>query len=332
MRSGYRERDHRRIAVIGTAVILSVVLASMGIRSLPIVAGGASYNALFVDAGGLKTGDRVVVSGVALGSVSTIAISGAAVKVNFTIESPMRLGLETTAQIATATVLGAKELRVVPRGDGSMAGGDTIGIDRTLAPYDLTDALGDFATTSDDIDTDQLADSMRVLSETLSDTPDDLGATLDGVARLSETVASRDRSLRELLDNSNTVTAVLAERSEQVNALVLDSNSILLELLSRQQTLDQLFRNIDALAVELTGLVDDNQAEIGPTLDHLNSVLAVLIENRDDIALAIERLGPYVTQLGEAVASGPFFSSYIQNLIPGQIIEPFVSGALEATR
>ena len=63
--------------------------------------------------------------------------------------------------------------------------------------------------------------------------------------------------------------------------------------------------------------------------DDLAAVLAVLERNRDNIALAIDRLGPYATELGEAVASGPFFNSYIQNLLPMQIIEPALTRALD---
>ena len=46
------------------------------------------------------------------------------------------------------------------------------------------------------------------------------------------------------------------------------------------------------------------------------------------MAEAIQRLGPYATELGEAVASGPFFNSYIQNLLPMEVVEPALNDAL----
>ena len=121
---------------------------------------------------------------------------------------------------------------------------------------------------------------------------------------------------------------MLSQRSDQLNTLVLDANAVLGELQARRDAVSSLFAEVSALATELTGLVHDNETQLAPTLDQVNSVLGILRGNNDNIAAAIQRLGPYMTELGEAVASGPFFNSYIQNLIPGQIIEPFVQAAL----
>ena len=63
--------------------------------------------------------------------------------------------------------------------------------------------------------------------------------------------------------------------------------------------------------------------------ESVDAVLDVLTRNRENIALAIARLGPYATELGEAVTSGPFFNSYIQNLLPTELIEPALTDALE---
>ena len=38
-------------------------------------------------------------------------------------------------------------------------------------------------------------------------------------------------------------------------------------------------------------------------------------------------LGNYAMSLGESVSSGPFFKSYIANLLPGQFVQPFIDAA-----
>lgn len=317
-----------RLGVIGTIVILLAVLVAFEFRSLPFVASGSSYSALFTDTGGLKAGDNVRVAGVTSGNVTSIDIEGATVVVGFTVDETISLGEGTRAEISTETLLGTKELRILPGGAGRLRTGTVIGLEDTNSPYNLTDALGDLTETSDSINTDQLAESMRTLSDTLEQTPDDLRAAVDGVAKLSDTVNSRDESIRQLLTNAERTTAVLAERSGQINLLILDANNILGELDSRRLAVETLFANTAALSDQLTGLVQDNEEQLAPTLTRLQSILDVLRTNKDSIAAAIEGLGPYVTQLGEAVASGPFFNSYIQNLIPGQIIAPLVDEAL----
>lgn len=325
----FRDMNPTRVGVIGTVVLIVLVLCALNIRSLPLFDSGSTYRARFVDAGGLNTGDAVQVSGKDAGRVLDIVIDHDAVAVTFTVDQRVTLGTDTTVDIATATALGARHLRVRPAGPGRLEPGSTIDLDRTTAPYQLTDALGDLADTAAELDADQLRTSMRVLSDTLRETPDDVGAAVDGVMRLSETVAGRDASLRELLTHAEQVTAVLAERSDAIDSLIVDADLVLGELDRRRAALDTLFANVDALSVEISNLVADNEAQLTPTLTKVNAVLAVLERNRDNIALAIERLGPYATELGEAVASGPFFNSYIQNLLPMQIIEPALTRALD---
>ncbi|MEE2058902.1 MCE family protein [Rhodococcus artemisiae] len=318
-----------RVGVVGTAAIIVVVLCTLNLQSLPFVDAGNTYRARFVDAGGLNTGDVVQVSGKGAGRVTDIEIDHDAVAVTFTVTDDVTLGIDTTVEIATATALGARHLRVRPAGAGLLDPDTTIDVDRTTAPYQLTDALGDLTETAAELDAEQLRTSLNVLSDTLRDTPDDVSAALDGVMRLSDTVASRDESLRDLLRHAEEVTTVLAERSTAIDSLILDADRILAELDRRRSSLDTLFANVQALSVEVGNLIVDNAAQLEPTLQKVNSVLEILTRNRDDIALAIQRLGPYATELGEAVASGPFFNSYIQNLLPAQVIEPALTAALE---
>ncbi|WP_241385532.1 MCE family protein [Rhodococcus sp. CH91] len=325
----FREKNPVRVGVVGTIVLVVLVLGALNIHSLPFFDAGATYRARFVDAGGLSTGDTVQVAGKDAGRVKDIDIDHDAVAVTFTVDRAVTLGTDTTVEIATATALGARNLRVRPAGPGRLEDGATIDLDCTVAPYQLTDALGDLTDTTAAVDTEQLRESMRVLSDTLRETPDDVGAALDGVTRLSETLASRDESLRSLLTHAEQVTAVLAERSDAIDALVVDADRILGELYQRRTALDSLFANIEALSAEISNLVADNEAQLEPTLGKVNAVLAILERNRESIALAIERLGPYATELGEAVASGPFFNSYIQNLLPMQVVEPALTAALE---
>lgn len=323
-----RGRNTLRLGIIGTVLVLAVVLAAVQVSSLPFVSAAASYRALFLDTGGLRVGAPVRIAGVDAGRVTDIAIAGAAVAVSFRVDAPTPLGNRTRVDIATATVLGAKNLRVTPQGDDPLAPGATIGTESTTSPYQLVEALGDLTDRTEEIDTDRLAESLRVLTSTLRETPDDVQATVDAVGHLSATVADRDESLRDLLASAEQVTGVLAQRSDRITTLLGDANTVLGELDSRRRMVDTLFDNVTALSTQLSGLVADNEARIAPTLTSVQSVLAVLQQNRESIASAIERLGPYITELGEAVSSGPFFNSYIQNLIPGQVIAPFVAAAL----
>ncbi|MGB7235333.1 MAG: MlaD family protein [Rhodococcus sp. (in: high G+C Gram-positive bacteria)] len=328
MNQRVRDRNTVRLGVVGTILAVLVTVVATHVSSLPIVSAGTVYSGVFRDTGGLVVGGDVEVAGVVVGKVTDIDIDSDTVVIAFTISGDVELREDSRLSIPTQTVLGTKNLRIDPGIRGRLDPGAQIGLDNTTSPYQLTDALGDLTSDVTELDTDELADAMRVTTDVLEQTPAGLAAAVDGVGRLSATIASRDESLRSLLATAEQVTSVLATRSEQIDTLIVDADTILGELNRRRAVVDRLFDSVTALAQQLSGLVADNEAQLGSTLASLDSVLEVLEENRTNIGEAIADLGPYITQLGEAVSSGPFFNSYIQNLIPGQIISPFIRAAL----
>ncbi|MFH5228532.1 MCE family protein [Antrihabitans spumae] len=310
--------------IVGIVVGLAIVVATLQYEKLPFIHSGIAYTANFADAGGLVTGDQVEVAGVNVGKVENIELDGTAVLVEFTVSEGIELGDRTTAAIKTNTVLGRKSLFVTPDGSGAIDADDTIPLDRTTSPYSLNDALGDLSNTIRDLDTDQLNTTLDTLTAAFKDTPAPLREALDGVTRLSQSINARDESLRELLTKAKGVTQVLADRGEQVNALLVDGNQLLGELDLRRTAISELITNISAVSQQLTGLVADNEAQMKPTLDKLNSVLALLQQNKDNLAQALEGLGPYALALGEQVGSGPYFQAYVSNFGSGEVIRTMV--------
>ena len=68
------------------------------------------YQALFSEAGGLAVGNDVTVSGIKVGSVSSIELDNGDALVGFTIDGKYALGSDTTAHIRTGTLLGERVL------------------------------------------------------------------------------------------------------------------------------------------------------------------------------------------------------------------------------
>jgi phospholipid/cholesterol/gamma-HCH transport system substrate-binding protein len=62
-------------------------------------------------------------------------------------------------------------------------------------------------------------------------------------------------------------------------------------------------------------------------LQKLNSVTAMLERNRDNIAKALPGLAKFEITQGEAVANGPFYQAYVPNLVPAQMLQPFLDYA-----
>jgi phospholipid/cholesterol/gamma-HCH transport system substrate-binding protein len=319
------ERNRMVVGAVGILVVVLAVIATFSYDRLPFIKGTSDYSAYFSEAGGIKPGSDVRVSGLSVGKVSGVHLQGTKVLVDFTVRDGVDLGDRTEAAIKTETVLGSKMLEITPRGHGELTG--TIPLERTKSPYDLPTALGDLTTTISALDTTQLSSALTTLSETFKDTPPDLKIALEGVARFSDTLNHRDAQLRNLLGNATKVTAVLAKRSDQIASLVVNTNALLSEILAQRNSVDALFNNITAVSQQISGLVADNRTQLKPAVDKLNGVLGILDNRKQELQRVFYLLRRYAMSFGEVLGSGPFFKASLVNLLPGQFAQPFIDSA-----
>ncbi|MCK8672408.1 MCE family protein [Rhodococcus sp. HM1] len=324
----YRSANLIRNGIIGTVLITCILLVGLQAQAFITAATTLPYRARFVEAGGLRAGDDVVVSGVEVGTVSKVSLLDGDALVEYSVDSSVRLGSATTAHIKTGSLLGKRILTLVSDGPGLLRPNEVIPTDRTSSPYSLTDAVGDLTTNVSGIATDAVNRSLDLLSTTLERIEPQLGPTFDGLTELSRSLNDRNESLRDLLTATRDVTGILADRSAQVNTLILDANTLVAVLAERRQAIVDLLANTAAVSEQLSSLVADNEAELAPTLDRLNSVAALLEENRDNIAAALPGLAKVALTQGEAVSGGPFYNAFVANLVDGHMIQPFVDQAL----
>jgi phospholipid/cholesterol/gamma-HCH transport system substrate-binding protein len=310
----FRDMNPVPIGVISIIVLIAMIVLSFNLTKLPF-ASGHSYSAAFSEAAGLRPGDQVQIGGVVVGKVSGVSLEGTHVKVDFRITNgSAHLGSQTTASIEIATLLGNKYLAVKPQGPGSWPSGREIPVSRTTSPYDVEPALQGLASTVGKINTKQLATALNSLSATFRDSPKPLRSTLAGLSRLSRTIASRDAALHTLLQHTATVTGVLAQRRTQFAQLLGDGNQLLTMLDRRRQVISDLLVNTEDLATQLSGLVQDNQQDIGPLLAHLHGVLSTLNNNQANLTKIIQGLYVFVRGEVDATGAGPWFDGTAINV------------------
>ncbi|WYY09585.1 MCE family protein [Gordonia hydrophobica] len=301
--------------MIGVLITAMIVIMAMQMDRLPYLAQVSTYDVYFDDAGGLVNGDIVLVAGVNVGTVEGITLAdtdqGMKAKVRFRLNDTVVMGERTRASIKTETVLGRRNLTITPIGTGRIRPGGEIPVESTVSPYSLTDALDDATNTLDETDTDQLNKALETLTETFSKTPANVGGAVEGVSRLSKAIADRDNALNDLLKRARGVTEVVGQRSGQVRQMLIDANALLGELNLRREALRQIITGTRDVTAEITRFVTDNNDQLKPVLDKFNGVLDILNDNEDNFSKAIDRLGPYANILGEAVSSGPYFSSLV---------------------
>lgn len=325
----FQERDPVRIALVVTIAVGLVVVTLVRWHSLPLVGGGFEHTAYFAEAGGLKEGDDVLVSGLTVGKVESIALDGTRVKVDFEItRDDVHLGSRTKAAIVTMTLLGRAGLEVTSGGEGQL--GDTaIPVSRTSSPYDLTSALSDLTTTSQRIDVEALAKALDTVSGTLTGTQDQIKSALDGVTGVAETISGHDAELRQLLDHASSVTGLLSERNSDITTLLDSGGQLLQQLNANQQLIVDLLNDATTLSQQIQTTISRLQEDTPPALKHLNEVVALLNDKKEQVDATIAGLYGYALELGEAVSSGPFFDAYIQNLTAPSSLAPVLSEVLQ---
>ena len=322
----FRDRNPVTIGAVSLTVIAALVFLAFNAQSLPLIGGGTVYRAQFSEAAGLKPDDPVRVAGVKVGKVESLALEDGAVTVEFRVKDAF-VGDRSEAAIKIETVLGAKYMALVPRGSQPLDPDDRIPVARTASPYDVVEAFADLSSTVQDIDTKQLASSFEVLSQTFSETPEEVRTSLRGLARLSDTIASRDAQLRELLSSTRKVTQVLADRNGEFTQLILDSNTLLTEVQKRRELIDSILTSTQDLAKQLSGLVADNRTTLTPALQQLSRVTDILSRNRAALAQTVDKLAPFVRVFANTLGNGRWFDSFVNDLIPTVVGAAVCSGA-----
>ena len=323
----YRGSQLVRAGFIGVVLIILVIAVGLQPERLLSWATAVRYQALFTEAGGLTVGNDVTVSGIKVGSVSSIKLDNGDALVGFTIDGKYALGSDTTAHIRTGTLLGERVLALDSEGSGTLDRDNAIPTSRTSSPYSLTDAVSELTANTAATDTDTLNQSLDTLAQTLDEVAPQLGPTFDGLSRLSQSLNSRNDSLAELLRTAGDVTGIFSERSRQVNALILNSNDLLAVLNERRYAITSLLANISAVSKQLSGVVADNEAELAPALERLNNVTGMLEKNRDNLAKMLPGAAKYYLTQGEIVSNGAYYNALIPNIQPAQLLQPFLDYA-----
>lgn len=310
-----RERNPVLVAIVSIALLVAAGLAAFNAKDLPVIGGGTGYTADFSEAAGLRSGNEVRVAGVKVGEVTGVKLDGAKVAVSFRVKDAW-VGDASTVAIAIKTLLGDKYLAVDPLGPRAQDPGDTIPLSRTTSPYDVTQAFQDLATTTGQLDSGKLAESLDAISGAFANTAPSVRKALTGVSALSKTISSRDSQLSRLLANTRQVTGTVSGQTQDVEALLRDGNLLLSEIGKRRQAIHGLLVGTQSLSAQISGLVDDDQKQLDPTLRALGHVTDLLLKNQDNLDRALKTAGPYTRLLGNTMGNGRWMDGYLCGLVP----------------
>ncbi len=322
------EGDNRiRNGLVGIIILALVIGVGQSFASVPMLFATPTYYAQFSDTGGLSPGDKVQIAGVTVGQVRSMDIDGDKVVIGYSLGGT-KVGTDSLAAIRTDTILGRKNMAIVPKGSTALKANGVLPLGQTTTPYQIYDAFFDVTKAASGWDTESVKRSLNVLSETIDQTYPNLSAALDGVARFSDTIGKRDEDIRKLLANANKIAGVLGSRSEQINELLVNAQTLLGAINERSYAVSMLLERVGRFSEQVTGFIDDNP-NLNKVLTQLNTISDVLVERKYDLVDTLVALSKFTGALAEAIASGPYFKVLLVNILPYQIIQPWVDAAFK---
>jgi phospholipid/cholesterol/gamma-HCH transport system substrate-binding protein len=316
-----------RVGALAIAVVILVVAVGQSFSSQPVVFATASYYAQFADSAGISKGDKVRIVGLDVGTVGDMSIDGDHILMKFTTGTHT-IGTESRVSIRTDTLLGKKVLEIEPRGRTPLRPNEALPLSQSTTPYQVYDAFFDVTKAAAGWNIDTVKESLNVLSSNINQTYPHLSAALDGVAKFSDIIAKRDDELKHLLAEARKVAGVLGDRSKQINVLLRNTQTLLASFNERGKAIAALLANVAAFSTQVQGLINDNP-NLHHLLEQLHRVTDVLAQHKNDLVAVLDTLRRYTAALSEAVGSGPYFKVMVGNLLPYQIIQPWVDAAFK---
>ncbi|MBF6210171.1 MCE family protein [Nocardia puris] len=293
-----------RLAVFAAAMVGVLVLIISAIQR-PVGGASDSYDVLFTDANGLKTGDDVRMFGVQVGKVESIDLDGNQARVGITVRRSSPVYENSRFAIRYQNLTGQRyvDLQQESTPTGRTPAGSTIGTDRSIPSFDVTglfNGLKPVLATLSPESLNQFGESMLAVIE---GDGTGIGPALDAIGMLSTYATDRQQVISVLMRN-------LAEISDQIGG----RSPHLVTLLGKVADV------FTSLQIKVEGLIDF-ALTAPPVLDPVDSLLATLGLTEDanpDVDNIVRKLFPNPQELVEILSSLPGLIAGLRESLPAK--------------
>ncbi|HEU5084912.1 MAG TPA: MlaD family protein [Acidimicrobiales bacterium] len=320
-RSSFRDLPVRLVGVVTLVAALAASLGAYAVGSTNLLDDTYSVRAVFEETGGIRGGDPVRMAGIEVGRVTGIEpdFDRGVVVVTFDVDAGVDLGSETTAEVALATLLGGRYLRLggvveEPYLEDLAPDERRIPVERTRLPLGVIDALGQLTSTAEQLDAEAIDQLLREAAAVAGDTAGQAGDIVDDVVTLTEVLNARRQQIDELVADTAQVTDALAQRDQSIAALIDSSQALLAEIAAREEQVRVLLGSGSEAATTLAGLVERNREELATILDDLDATTDVLDGRTAELNTSLAAAGPAVGALASIGKSGPWVDVVLTGL------------------
>ena len=319
----FTDMNKRSLGIVAIALMAAGCVAAFSVGSLDLLEDRYRMSMVLPDAAGLKGGSEVRLAGVEVGEVTKVTPDREAgqVIVNFEVDDDVRLGPDTTADVALSTLLGGEYIRL---GDveGSPAMVDVpiedrrIPMERTSVPYSVNQTFNEATDVVQAIDTTSVNQLVSSFADIATDSGPRLERVLRGLEQVARAFNQREDVVHELLQNSQVLTDTLADKDETMVRLIDASEVVLDQISARRDELATVLGDGSAVVTTMSNLLTEKRAELDRILTNLDTVTDVVAERQEDIDTILSWAGPTFDQVSAIGSHGPFIDVLPTSLGP----------------
>ncbi|NUR92287.1 MAG: MCE family protein [Nonomuraea sp.] len=332
----FRDRNKYAVGLVSLAVLCTILVGTFLVGNLGLLEGGYYMSGTFVDSGGLRTGNDVRVAGVKVGKVTEVRpdYTQGVVVVTWKVDTDVRLGRTTRADIALSNLLGGRYVRLTgpvsaPYLDQLPESQRRIPVERTGVPTLINDAINDATHLIKKIDTKQVDNLLTELGKIDTSKKGRVTRLLQNIGDLSDTISKSEPDLQKLLDNGSRIMKVLERKDKQLGRLIDAISAMLKELKLRRNELRQLLGDGSDLVQSTTRLINQHEKALVQVLDDNRAITTRLSTDGKSLNSLLGWAGPTFYGLSTMGGEGPWLEAIATGLGP---INPEVLAAIKKDR
>ncbi|MFI7124411.1 MlaD family protein [Nonomuraea sp. NPDC050153] len=332
----FRDRNRIVVGLASLATLAAILAGTFLVGNLGLLEGGYYMSGVFVDSGGLRTGNDVRVAGVRVGKVTEVRADYAQgnVVVTWKVDDGVRLGRGTRADITLSNLLGGRYVKLTgpvaaPYMDQLPEGRRRIPVTRTGVPTLINDAIKDATRLVQRLDTDAVDDLLAELDKVDLGKRGRITRLLRNIGDLSDTIGKSEPQLQRLIDNGTRIMNVLEKKDRQLARLIDAIGVMLAELRRRRDELRTLLGDGSDLVRSTTKLINEHEKTLVQVLDDNAAITTRLSDSNKQFNSLLAWAGPTFSGLSTMGGQGPWLEAIATGLGP---INPEVLAAISKDR
>jgi phospholipid/cholesterol/gamma-HCH transport system substrate-binding protein len=233
-----------------------------------------TVSASFAESGGIFSGAEVTYRGQPVGTVGPLKLLSDGVEVELEIDKKTKIPNDLLAVVANRSAIGEQYVDLQPRRDGGpfLQDHSTIARKDTAIPIDTTELLLNLDQLVNSVDKDSLRTTVRELGEALKGRGGDLQKIIDSSGKLIDDADANVLQTIKLINDGDTVLATQVASGDAIKTWAKNLALLSDTLVSSDANLRKVIDNGSAASTQITGLINDNRADIAVLLGNLLTV------------------------------------------------------------